>query len=349
VRIDDLDYELPESLIAQEPTGDRDGARMLCLDRATGKLAHRHVLELASLFPPSLLVVNDTRVFPARLRGVRSSGGQVELLLIEPLEGGGREQVWLAMGRASKPLRVGTELSLGGGALRATIEQRVEEGRMHVRLRGEDDVEVVVERIGELPLPPYIRRAVSDSDRDRYQTVFARTTGAIAAPTAGLHLSHRVLEALKQAGHRIASVTLHVGPGTFAPLRHDNLADHPMHRERYHVPEETVGAIRDAKRAGRPVMAIGTTVVRTLESAARDGEVRAGAGDTALFIYPPYEFRVIDALLTNFHLPRSTLLALVMAFGGVQPVRDAYLAAVRDQYRFFSYGDAMLITGAPCS
>lgn len=349
MRIEELDYELPESLIAQEPSNDRDGARLLCLDRATAEITHRQVVDLASLFAPSLLVVNDTRVFPARLRGVRSSGGQVELLLIEQIEGIGPEQVWLAMGRASKALRVGTELSFASGTLRATIERRVDEGRMHVRLRAEGDVLATVERIGQLPLPPYIRRAVTEIDRERYQTVFAQTTGAIAAPTAGLHLSHRVIDALKQAGHRVATVTLHVGPGTFSPLRHDNLAEHPMHRERYHVPEATVAAVHDAKREQRSVLAVGTTVVRTLESAARDGELRAGAGDTALFIYPPYSFRVVDALLTNFHLPRSTLLALVMAFGGVESVRAAYAAAVRERYRFFSYGDAMLITGASCS
>lgn len=349
MRIEELDYELPDALIAQEPLPHRDGARLLCVDRGSGRLSHRQIVDLASLIPPSLLVLNDTRVFPARLRGTRSSGGQVELLLIEHVQGVGAEQTWLAMGRASKPLRVGTELSFGAGQLSARIEQRMDGGQMHVRLRGEPDVMTVVERIGEMPLPPYIRRAVGESDRERYQTVFARESGAIAAPTAGLHLSHDVIEALKAAGHRFASVTLHVGPGTFAPLRHDNLAEHPMHRERYHVPAETVEAIAEAKREGRCVLAIGTTVVRTLESASRDGELRAGWADTALFIYPPYSFRVIDALLTNFHLPRSTLLALVMAFAGVENVRAAYAAAVHERYRFFSYGDAMLISGATCS
>jgi S-adenosylmethionine:tRNA ribosyltransferase-isomerase len=349
VRIDQLDYELPAALIAQEPTPDRDGARLLRLDRSTGAVTHRSVIELASLIEPSLLVLNDTRVFPVRLLGTRSSGGQVELLLIERIEGEGAEQVWRAMGRASKPLRPGTELSFGDGALRATIEQVLDNGHRRVVLRAERDVMDVVEAIGQLPLPPYIERAVQEADRERYQTVFAKQTGAIAAPTAGLHLSQRVLEALHQAGHRVATVTLHVGPGTFAPLRHDNLAEHPMHRERFHVPAETVQAIADAKQHGRQVLAVGTTVVRTLESAVVDGALRAGWGDTALLIYPPYTFKVVDALMTNFHLPRSTLLALVMAFAGIDHTRAAYAAAVVERYRFFSYGDAMLITGRACS
>ncbi len=349
MRIDELDYELPEALIAQEPTPDRDGARLLCLDRETGAIAHRQVLDLASLIEPSLLVLNDTRVFPARLLGTRSSGGQVELLLIERIEGEGAEQVWRAMGRASKPLRPGTELTFGEGALRATIEQVLDNGHRRVVLRAARDVMETVEAIGQLPLPPYIQRAVQEADRERYQTVFAKQTGAIAAPTAGLHLSQRVLDALSRAGHRTATVTLHVGPGTFAPLRHDDLSQHPMHRERFHVPAATVQAIAEAKAQHRPVLAIGTTVVRTLESAVVDGALQAGWGDTALFIYPPYAFRVVDALMTNFHLPRSTLLALVMAFAGTDHARAAYAAAVLERYRFFSYGDAMLITGRPCN
>jgi len=349
VRIDELDYELPEALIAQEPTSERDGARLLCLDRSSGAIQHRHIVDLAGLMPPSLLVLNDTRVFPARLRGTRSSGGQVELLLIEHLEGAGGEQVWRAMGRASKPLRPGTELSFCHNRLRAQIEERLDQGHMRVRLRSDEDVMRTVEQIGELPLPPYIRRDVVAADQDRYQTLFARETGSIAAPTAGLHLSQRVLDALKDAGHGVAHVTLHVGPGTFAPLRSDDLSAHPMHRERFHIPVETVDAIAAAKREGRPVVAVGTTVVRTLESAARHGDMKPGWGDTALFIYPPYTFAVVEALLTNFHLPRSTLLALVMAFSGTAHARAAYQVAVQERYRFFSYGDAMLISGKPCS
>lgn len=349
MRIDELDYELPEALIAQEPTAERDGARLLCLNRSDGAIEHRRIVDLAGLIPPSLLVLNDTRVFPARLRGTRSSGGQVELLLIEHLEGDGGEQVWRAMGRASKPLRPGTEMSFGGDVLRARVEERLDQGHMRVRLHADGDVMRVVERVGQLPLPPYIRRDVVAADQERYQTLFARQTGSIAAPTAGLHMSQRVMDALREAGHRLAHVTLHVGPGTFAPLRSEDLSQHPMHRERYHVPVETVDAINTAKREGRPVVAVGTTVVRTLESAARQGALKPGWGDTALFIYPPYKFAVVEALLTNFHLPRSTLLALVMAFAGTSEVRAAYLAAVDQRYRFFSYGDAMLITGKPCS
>lgn len=368
MRIDELDYELPEALIAQAPPANRDGARLLCVDRSTGALAHRRVVELASLIPPSLIVVNDTRVFPARLLGTRTSGGQVEILLIERIGEPGRDELWLTMGRASKPLRVGTEISFGGGALSACIEERLDGGRMHVRLRlppardanmGAAVVMDAVEQVGAMPLPPYIRRAADHADKERYQTVFAREPGAIAAPTAGLHLTHELLQALKDAGHQLAQVTLHVGPGTFAPLRHEQLAEHPMHRERFHVPSETAQAIARAKRDGRAVLAIGTTVVRTLESAANaEGVVREGWSDTALFIYPPYRFRVVDALLTNFHLPRSTLLALVMAFAGADNARAAYASAVAERYRFFSYGDAMLIQsgatataapGAPCN
>jgi S-adenosylmethionine:tRNA ribosyltransferase-isomerase len=226
---------------------------------------------------------------------------------------------------------------------------RVSETLVSVTLHSADSVAEALSEVGELPLPPYIARAPVARDRERYQTVFAQAPVAVAAPTAGLHFSEALLAQLDAAGHRRAFVTLHVGPGTFAPLSVDELGAHPMHRERYELPEATVAAIADARREGRKVIAVGTTVVRTLEAAAQHGPLRAGPGETALCIYPPYEFRVIDGLLTNFHLPRSTLLALVMAFAGVAPVRAAYRAAVSARYRFFSYGDAMLITpkGAP--
>jgi S-adenosylmethionine:tRNA ribosyltransferase-isomerase len=346
LQISELHYELPEELIAQAPLERRDGARLLALSRAAGALEHRRVSELPALLEPSLLVLNDTRVFPARLRGVKASGGKAELLLLERLSLEGAEERWLALGKASKGLRPGARIAIAGGELSAEIVERREEAVV-VTLRAQGPVMAAIERAGEVPLPPYIRREVAEADAERYQTVYATQPGAVAAPTAGLHFSPELLAALEARGHRFARVTLHVGAGTFRPVKAERLEDHPMHDERCEVPEATAAAIAEAKREGRPVLAVGTTVVRTLEAAAaEDGVVLPGARRTRLFIYPPYRFRVIDALLTNFHLPRSTLLALVMAFGGVEPVRRAYEEAVRARYRFFSYGDAMLIHGA---
>jgi len=248
------------------------------------------------------------------------------------------------MGRSSKRLREGMELELCDGRLEARVVRVQEHGELEVELRGESEVDALIERAGEIPLPPYIRRAASDSDRTRYQTVFAKTPGAVAAPTAGLHFTKDSMRALEQAGHRTAYVTLHVGPGTFRPVQADSLDDHEMHEEAYEVPEATVTAIAQARAESRPVVAVGTTVVRTLESSAdAQGNPLAGVGTTRLFIRPPHRFEVIDHLLTNFHLPRSTLLALVMAFAGVDLTRRAYREAAERRYRFYSYGDAMLI------
>ena len=337
--LDDLDYELPDELIAQRPLAERDAARLLVLDGDA--ISHAQVGTLPSLMPPSLLVVNDTRVINARLHGHKPTGGKVELLLVERLSPRGRREQWRALGRASKPLRPGVTLALG--SLQATILDK-REGVLDVELWADEPIGDVLEREGHVPLPPYIRRDDEAADRARYQTVFAAEPGAVAAPTAGLHFTPRLLDALRDAGHTMARVTLHVGPGTFRPVTAERLEDHPMHTERYAIPPETAEAIAEAKREGRPVLAVGTTVVRTLEAAARDdGAVPAGTGETDLFIRPPYDYRVVDALMTNFHLPRSTLLALVMAFAGVDATRAAYAEAVRAGYRFFSYGDAMLI------
>jgi S-adenosylmethionine:tRNA ribosyltransferase-isomerase len=343
MRVSDLDYELPEALVAQEPLAERDEARLLVLDRSTGRIEHRVVSDLPSLVAPSLFVVNDTRVIPARLMGRRATGGRVELLLVERTTEPGSTERWSAMGRASKPLREGTEIEIDGGALRATVIERGEDGALAIELVAEERVEDAVRRAGRVPLPPYIRRADRDGDRDRYQTMFAAKDGAIAAPTAGLHFTPRLVDALTSHGHRLARVTLHVGPGTFRPVKVEDLAEHPMHAERYEIGEDAAGEVSAARREARPIVAVGTTVVRTLESAAQGGGVRAGPGITDLFVRPPFTFRCVDALVTNFHLPRSTLLALVMAFGGVDAVRAAYEEAVRERYRFFSYGDAMLI------
>ncbi|KPK14063.1 MAG: hypothetical protein AMJ62_14160 [Myxococcales bacterium SG8_38] len=344
MRISDLDYHLPEELIAQEPLGLRDASRLLLVDVDAARVEDHRFTELPRLVPPSLFVFNDTRVFPARLTGRKASGGRVELLLIRKTSGEGDR--WVAMGRSSKGLRQGTELSLGGGRIGARVVRVLDQGQIEVDLAGEGDLDALIEQVGEVPLPPYIRREAGEADRTRYQTVYARKPGAIAAPTAGLHFSEKTLDALKEAGHRMAHVTLHVGPGTFRPVRSDTLDQHEMHEEAYEVPEPTVEAIRQARAKERPIIAVGTTVVRTLESAAdAQGHVCAGAGATKLFIRPPYRFRVVDHLVTNFHLPRSTLLALVMAFAGVELTKQAYREAIERRYRFYSYGDAMLIRG----
>jgi S-adenosylmethionine:tRNA ribosyltransferase-isomerase len=341
----DLDYLLPEDRIAQLPLIEREAARLLCMSRQHGRPSHHHVRELPDLLAPSLIVLNDTRVVPARLHGCKPTGGKVELLLVERISPPGAVERWTALGKASKGLRVGERLALGDGALQAVVcAQHVRS--MEVELSGEPSVSEQIMRLGEVPLPPYIRRAPDAADAQRYQTVYASHEGAVAAPTAGLHMSEALLVQLQAAGHEIAFVTLHVGPGTFAPLRSDDIASHAMHPERYHVPEATVGALQRARAEGRQVLAVGTTVVRALEAAAaEEGGMRAGWGTTTLFLHPPHAFEVVDALMTNFHLPRSTLLALVMAFGGVEAVKEAYRLAIDAGYRFYSYGDAMLIGG----
>ena len=347
MRISDLDYELPEELIAQEPLARRDASRLLLLDVAADQVEDRLFAELPGLLPPSLFVFNDTRVFPARLLGHKATGGQVELLLLRKT--GDVADRWLAMGRSSKRFREGMELSLCEDRLMARVVSVRSHGQLEVDLRTEGEVDTLIEQAGEVPLPPYIRRAAADEDRTRYQTVYARKPGAVAAPTAGLHFTEGTLGALEDAGHETAYVTLHVGPGTFRPVQVDTLDEHQMHEEAYEVSEATVAAIARARAEGRPVVAVGTTVVRTLESSIdAEGQPVAGFDTTRLFIRPPYRFHVVDHLVTNFHLPRSTLLALVMAFAGVDLTRRAYREAAERRYRFYSYGDAMLIQrGAP--
>jgi S-adenosylmethionine:tRNA ribosyltransferase-isomerase len=341
MRAEELDYDLPPALIAQEPAPQREAARLLVTERGRPGVAHGSVAELPRLLPPSLFVFNDTRVIPARLVGVKPSGGRFELLLVERLQDGVSEQRWLCMGKPLKSLRG----SLQVGALSIEVGERREETLIEVTLRA-PDVEAALNEAGQMPLPPYIARQPSPGDRERYQTVFARAPGAVAAPTAGLHFGADLLCALEEAGHQRAFVTLHVGPGTFAPLSVDDLREHPMHAEHYAIPAQTAAAIAAARLAGRQVVAVGTTVVRTLEASLRKhGVVSAGADSTNLFLYPPTQVRAVDSLVTNFHLPRSTLLALVMAFAGIEPTRAAYRAAVDASYRFFSYGDAMLIRG----
>lgn len=343
MRISDLDYDLPSELIAQAPLSQRDASRLLLVDVPSGGIQDRRFAELPSLLPPSLFVFNDTRVFPARLHGRKATGGRVELLLLERL---GERHRWLAMGRSSKGLRPGTELELCDGRLEARVLAERDQGRLEVELRAEGDVEALVEQCGDVPLPPYIRRAAEEADRTRYQTVYAKKTGAVAAPTAGLHFTADTLGALASAGHQTTYLTLHVGPGTFRPIQTDELEAHRMHEEAYEVPAACVEAVSRARDEGRPVVAVGTTVVRALESSVgKDAELVAGVRRTRLFIRAPFHFEIVDHLLTNFHLPRSTLLALVMAFAGVELTRRAYATAIERRYRFYSYGDSMLLRG----
>jgi S-adenosylmethionine:tRNA ribosyltransferase-isomerase len=339
VRRADFAYELPDELIAQVPLPARSASRLLVLDRATGATADRRFRELPRLLSRGdLLVLNDTRVVAARLFGSKPSGGRVEILLERPV--GEREA--LAQLRSSKPIRPGLEIATPGGPV---LVMAREEDLWRIRLP--EAVLDFFDRVGHVPLPPYIRRAAGELDQERYQSLFARERGAVAAPTASLHFDETLLEALEARGVGRAFVTLHVGAGTFQPVRTDDLDSHVMHAERATVGAATCGAIARARAEGRRVVAVGTTVVRALESAAlsskEEGALAPWSGETTLFVRPGFRFRVVDALVTNFHLPESTLLMLVCAFAGREPVLRAYRHAVEARYRFFSYGDAMLL------
>jgi len=350
VNVTDFDYDLPDELIAQEPLACRDASRLLVLDRAGGAIDHRRFRDLLALLRPGdRLVLNDTRVIPARLLGRKESGGRVELFLAERLGGDGSTADWRCLVRASRAPRPGSAIEFVGG-LRATVLEPDSEG-CRVRLGATDGtLEQVLEEVGRVPLPPYIHREDRGSDaadRQRYQTVFARHPGAVAAPTAGLHFTSDLLSHLADAGVEHSFVTLHVGLGTFLPVRVEQVEEHRIHSERFRIGEATAAAIDETRRSGGRVVAVGTTVVRTLESSAEaDGRVGAGEGRCDLYIYPGFRFRAVDALITNFHLPRSTLLMLVAAFAGREPVLAAYREAVRREYRFYSYGDAMFIGAA---
>jgi S-adenosylmethionine:tRNA ribosyltransferase-isomerase len=336
MRVADFDYHLPAELIAQHPPEERDGGRLLVLDRGSGGLTHREVRDLPDLLEPgTLMVLNDSRVIPARLWARRPSGGRVELLLLERLAEEGGLVRWRAMLRSSKTPAAGEQLTLDvGGGEQVTVVDRPHHGRCELLLPPRAPW-----RHGAMPLPPYIRRANVVSDRERYQTVYAEEEGSVAAPTAGLHFTDELLGKIGAAGVELCRVTLHVGPGTFQPVRVEEVDEHRMEGERYSVPAETARAIARAQGEGRPVLAVGTTVVRTLESTGG----APGEGRTELFIRPGHRFRVVDRMLTNFHLPRSTLLMLVSALAGRERVLEAYAEAVQQRYRFYSYGDAMLI------
>jgi len=347
----DFDFQLPPELIAQEPPPDRGSSRLLVLDRATGTLTHSHVSALPELLGPGdLVVVNNTRVFPARLLGRRvPSGGAVECLLVERIDrSSDQSERWEALVHPGQKLKPGARVVFEGSRTLhgETLERRFF-GRRIVRLWTADGspVDEAVDAIGHVPLPPYIKRADRENDRDRYQTVFAHERGSIAAPTAGLHFSPPLVDALRRRGVELAEITLHVGYGTFQPVRVERVEDHRVEAERYEIAEPAAAAITRAQAEGRRVIAVGTTTTRTLEGAARvhEGAVAAGHGVTDLFIYPGFTFRIVGGLLTNFHLPTSSLLMLVSAFAGREPVRTAYDAAIAARYRFYSYGDAMLI------
>lgn len=338
MRLSDFDYELPQELIAQAPPAERGAARLLCLDGRTGLLADRQFRDILGLVDSGdVIVFNDTRVIKARLRGRKKTGGHVEVM-IERIVGPGEV---LAQVGANRPPGAGSTLVLEGATI-ATVLGREREF-FHLRFEGCPDVLALLERHGSVPLPLYIARAADAADAVRYQTVYSRAPGAVAAPTAGLHFDSGLLRLLEERGVKLAYLTLHVGAGTFQPVRTQDLSRHVMHSEWYEVPQASVEAINAARGRGNRVMAVGTTTLRALESAAASGKLIAGLGETRLFILPGFRFQVADRLLTNFHLPRSTLLMLVSAFGGMKNIRRAYRHAIEQRYRFYSYGDAMLI------
>jgi len=349
-QLSDYDYSLPDHLIAQQPAPRRDGSRLMVVERVSGKLHHAQFPDLPQwLRPGDLLVVNNTRVVPGRLLGRKPSGGKVEALILDFAEGIGhrREGCYLfnCLLRASKRVKPGTHLAFEGGISAEVVAARGDSYQL--AFAGDADFESRLERIGQVPLPPYIKRPPKGGgaeDRRRYQTVYASRKGAIAAPTAGLHFTPAMLAGLRDGGLDVAEVTLHVGYGTFKPVRVADIREHAMHAESYYLPEKTAAAVNRTREAGGRIVAVGTTTVRTLEYAARrQGQVIAGHGWCDLFIYPGYTFKIVEAMITNFHLPQSTLLMLVSAFAGRQRMLRAYREAVAREYRFFSYGDAMLI------
>jgi S-adenosylmethionine:tRNA ribosyltransferase-isomerase len=335
----DFDYHLPQSRIAQRPLRRRDASRLLVIRK--DNLDHCYFHQIPTLLPPkTLLVLNDTQVIPARIPGEKTTtGGRVEIFLLHRES----EDIWTALAKGN--LRKGACLRLAESALPAIVEEVLGEGKIRVRFTDTEDLDRKIEREGITPLPPYIHREKPlPDDRRRYQTVFAREKGAVATPTAGLHFTKNLIEQLKTAGHEIAFLTLHVGLGTFAPVRCERLSNHKMESEFYIMPQETAATVHRAKKEGRCVLAVGSTVTRALESAVDQEEnLKAGEGWTDLFIMPGYKFQIPDALITNFHLPRSTLLALTCAFGGYNRIMDAYQLAIKENYRFYSYGDACLI------
>ncbi len=347
----DFDYELPKELIAQHPSAAREGARMMVIDRATQSWEHKIFSDLPDyLKPGDLLVLNDTRVFPARLKGTwHDTPGKVELFLLEPLSG---ENEWEALLGSGRKAKAGLVASFAGGLLKAEVVKRSDttDGAVIVRLVFGGDLHDILDKCGETPLPPYITRKIPNTaeqreDAERYQTVYAENVGAVAAPTAGLHFSREMLRDIEKMGVEIAKITLHVGPGTFRPVQVENPDDHPMHSERYEVSQEAADAINRCRDRGGRIICVGSTTVRTLETMARDHGKRAVAcsGRSDIFIREPFSFTFTDMMITNFHLPKSTLIMMVAALTGREFILDAYKAAIAEEYKFFSYGDCMLI------
>ena len=337
----DYYYDLPEELIAQDPIKDRSSSRLMVLDKNTGEIEHRHFYDIIGyLRKGDCLVLNNTKVIPARLIGVtKDTGAAIEVLLLKRKTA----NVWEAIVRPGKKLRPGREVVFGNGLLKGKITDVLEEGNRRIEFEYEGIFEEILDKLGEMPLPPYITHKLDD--KNRYQTVYAKYEGSAAAPTAGLHFTKELLEKIKGMGVDIVFVTLHVGLGTFRPVKEENILDHHMHSEWYEITKESADMINAAKERGARIICVGTTSVRTLESAALDnGYVKAGSADTSIFIYPGYRFKTVDCLITNFHLPESTLIMLVSALAGRENVLNAYKEAVKEKYRFFSFGDAMFIS-----
>ncbi len=340
MNVSDFDYDLPEELIAQDPLADRASSRLLVLDKRSGDIRHRVFRDIVEeLVPGDVLVVNNTRVIPARLYGKKvDTGAVIEVLLLNHREDG----AWEVLVRPGKKARIGTVIDFGDGLLTGEVTDILEEGNRLIRFTFDGIFEEILDKLGEMPLPPYITHKLQD--KDRYQTVYAKYDGSAAAPTAGLHFTKELLTQIKEKGISVAEVTLHVGLGTFRPVKAETVEAHHMHTEHYIINEETAALINSAKQSGHRVIAVGTTSLRTLESASTpDGVLHAGEGDTDIFIYPGYTFKMIDALITNFHLPKSTLVMLVSALAGRDNIMRAYQEAIRERYRFFSFGDAMFI------
>lgn len=337
----DFYFDLPEELIAQDPLEDRSGSRLMMMDKSAGRIEHHIFREIVDyLRPGDCLVLNNTKVLPARLMGTKEgTGAAIEVLLLKRRE----NDVWETLVKPGKKARPGTRISFGDGCLNAEVLDIVEEGNRLIRFSYEGIFEEVLDRLGEMPLPPYITHKLQD--KNRYQTVYAKYEGSAAAPTAGLHFTEELLEQIEKKGVTVAYVTLHVGLGTFRPVKTENILEHHMHSEYYQVTEETAGKINRAKKSGGRVICVGTTSCRTVESAAKaDGTLQAGCNNTEIFIYPGYRFKVMDCLITNFHLPESTLVMLVSALAGRENVMHAYREAIAEKYRFFSFGDAMFLT-----
>ena len=341
MNVSDFDYELPEELIAQKPSETRDGCRLMVMHRDTNTLDHRKFSDILEyLKPGDCLVMNNSKVIPARLFGVKEgTGAKIEFLLSKRIAG----DVWESLVKPGKRLKPGDAVIFGDGKLKALIEGYGDEGTRRVRFVYEGIFMELLEELGSVPLPPYIERASDEEDKDRYQTVYAKYEGSVAAPTAGLHFTEELLDKARAMGVKTAFVTLHVGIGTFRPVKADKVEDHHMHFEEYTVDEENAAIINGAKAAGGRIISVGTTALRTMESATVDGRLQVGSGSTGIFIYPGYSFKMVDCLITNFHLPKSTLIMLISALYDREHVLEAYKTAVEMKYRFFSYGDATFI------